>query len=787
MRYLLTHKVFSLGLLSFLVVLVGALLWVTPAKAAGSCSGTVIESGRVPFCGYFDNQYNDEGDFVLSDGLYDSTNANTFIAQIKSYLSGSYGEQDKTGAEFIIDTMIGLSGGASRNVGSTTCSSTSTNAYCVWQDSVEGYANGTLGSVNWRQSITVSGNQCNGSASANINTYWQPAQDDDAYFRDNDCTAHGVPSITTNFIVFKNTNGSTAYILRIECGNPYGTLNGLKHNTPPTGTITASSCTTVSLKVWDPDNPSSKINYYLSVNGGTQQGPFQFNGSGAAAVTRTVSSYPGFDYWKANNVVLSAVDVNDGLEYTVTNVSLPICGKITCTGSMTTLSGDLVAGEQTSFQVWVQVTGAPAGPPGADFTSVQMTNPQNQTTTIASGVSYTGASTLYSPSLTYTPETSGNYTLKWVFGGGESNPASVTCAPPAGTPTAQAALEPYFTVLGGDVAAGPGFGSGCTESSSSILGENLGSGGGYFGASAREGALATSGLSQFATVTTNATTNNLGGSTAGLAGTQPSALAFANTSPPAGDYGGNFMQGASAQWCVQDYTTGESTATQISSMSQVATGTNNYEEPGTYSYVINGDQTIGGLTLSPGVRINLYVKGNVYINGNILYGNYGGNPLGESSGNMAANIPQFNLVSDGGNIYIYSAAPGVTPTAVEELHGSYIAQPTSAGANGDIYTCATGIGASTDAYNTCNEPLTFYGAVAAKQILLDRTRGNVAKTTSPTDPNYSAQQSDYPAEQFVFTPEEWLGGTSTPSTTCDANPLQPSCLYQSYTSLPPVL
>jgi hypothetical protein len=788
-KRLLSHKLLSLGILSFLAIVSALVIHAVPAKAASACSGTVIASGRVPFCGYFDNNYDNQGDFVLSDGLYDSTSSSTFISQMESYLSGSYGEQDKTGAEFIIDTMIGLSGGATRNVGSTTCSATSTNNFCVWERSVEGYANGTLGRITWRQSITVSGNQCNGSSSANVNTYWQPAEDDDAYFRDNDCTAHGVPSITTDFIVFYNTNGSTAYILRVECGNPYGVLNGLKPDTPPVGTVTSLSCTTVSAKVWDPDTPTSNIDYYLAVNGSTKQGPFVFGGKNATAVTKVVSGYPGFDYWKANNVILYAVDTSSGQQYNVANVTLPVCGKITCTGSMTTLPGNLVAGEQVSFQVWVVAGGAPAGPPSppAGFTSVKMTNPQGVTTTIASGLADTGSSTLYSPTLTYTPETSGNYTLSWTFGGGESNPSSVTCAPSAGTPTAQAAFEPYFTSVGGDIAAGAGFGSGCTEASSSIIGENLGSAGGYFGSSSREGALATTGISQFATMTTNATSNNLGGSTAGLTGTQPSGLAFANTSPPAGDYGGNFMQGASSQWCVQSYTTGESTATTAASIAQVASATQNYQQPGTYSYVLNGDQNIGNITLGPGVHVTVYVKGDVYIDGNILYANYGGNPLGESNANMSSNIPQFNLVSDGGNIYIYSAAPGVSPAAVQELHGSYVAQPTSTGADGIMYTCSTGIGSSTNAYTTCNEPLTFYGSVAARQIELERTRGNIAKTTSSTDPNYSAQQSDYPAEQFVFTPEEWLGATSPPSTTCDADPLQAACLYQSYTSLPPVL
>lgn len=796
MKRLFYRKAFALGVLSFLAAAAGMVLYVHPVRAAGLCSGPAIAEGRAEFCGYFNNNYDQWGSYVLPPpsnhawALWNSNSASTFISQIQWYLNGGGGEEGRTGAEFLINTMIGLPAGSSRNVGSTSCNAYSNNAYCIWQSSIEGYANGTLGSVNWNYTLTVSGNQCNGSSSSNVNTYWQSSVDDDAYYRDNDCKRDGVYSETTQFIVFTNKNGSQ-YMVRKKCGNPYKYFTPVKQNNPPTGTVKALSCTAVSVKLWDPDTPTSGINYYLAVNGSAEQGPFGFGGVNAAPATRNIAGYPGFDYWKANNVVLYGVDSSNGYQYNLGNVSLPVCGQISCTGSMTTMPGTLVAGEKVSFTVWVKVTGAPNGPPGAKFTSIKMKNPQGQTTTIATNVGYANTMPTLTdnanPSLTYTPETSGNYTLIWNFGGGESNPSSVTCAPPAGSSTAQAAFEPYFTVIGGDVAAGAGFGSGCTQSSSSIIGENLGASNGYFGASSREGALATNAISQFATVTTNAISNNLGGSTAGLAGTQPSGLSFANTSPPAGAYGGNFMRGASTQWCVQSYTTGEATAKQIFSLSQIANDTRNYQQSGEYSYVINGDQTVGGLTLSPGVRVTLYVKGNVYINGDILYANYGGNPLGESSANMSMNIPQFNLISDGGNIYVYSAAPGTNPSAVQQLHGSYIAQPSSTGINGDIYTCSTGIGSSTNSYNTCNEPLTFYGAVAAKQIVLGRTRGNIAKTTSPTDPNYPAQESDFPAEQFVFTPEEWLGGTTTPSAACDVNPLQAACLYQSYTSLPPVL
>jgi hypothetical protein len=51
------------------------------------------------------------------------------------------------------------------------------------------------------------------------------------------------------------------------------------------------------------------------------------------------------------------------------------------------------------------------------------------------------------------------------------------------------AYSPYYAIQGGDVAAGPGFGTACTSGTNSLIkGENLGSSDNYFGAGNQLGA-----------------------------------------------------------------------------------------------------------------------------------------------------------------------------------------------------------------------------------------------------------------------------------------------------------
>lgn len=514
------------------------------------------------------------------------------------------------------------------------------------------------------------------------------------------------------------------------------------------GSIVQVSCTQVSLRAWDQNDPDDNVRYYIQANGAAKSGPTTFGGKDAAASTRNVSGIPGFDYWIQNKLTLWGVDTQTGAQTNLGTATLPICGHLSCGG--TTLPASLVAGQPITFKVWVAVAGAPNGPPGAKFTSIRF-----DTLNTTSPYVYS-SSDLYSNAINYTPQAAGTYNLTWTFGGGESNPPSVSCS----LNNIRVSYVPYFTVVGGDASAGQGFGAGCTTNTAAdIAGETLDTGGKYFGASSRQAAIATGQINQFATDTTNFIPSNLGGSSDGINSHQPSGLAFANTAPSGTTYGGGYVTTAGQAWCVPDYAGGVTgtTATFLPTSGSLSGLTPNADG---YVYRLSGDKSINGnITLKPGVHITILVTGgNVYLNSNVTYSGY----------SSLKDIPQFTLIDVGGNIYV--------DHNVDELHGTYIAQPTNA-SNGMLFTCATGLSAPSTNYGTCNNALTFYGAVSAGELVPGRMAGNLSKTSAV---------SDVPGEQFVYGPELWLGSVDTSGVGCEIDPAQAQCLYQSYTSLPPV-
>ena len=424
-----------------------------------------------------------------------------------------------------------------------------------------------------------------------------------------------------------------------------------------------------------------------------------------------------------------------------------------------------------AFNMTVYMNYAPAGSASTSFGSntltVQLTGPAGFTTitktTTAPAIDNTSGELSY---VLNVPATgiAGNYGLTWKVTG--ANPTA-SCSD-----TIPIAYTPYFDVAGGDTSAGQGFGSGCTTNpGADIEGENLDSSstpGNYFGAGTRQAAIATGQIDQFATDTTNNLTLNTGGSTNGLAalapGSQPSGLAFANDPPPSGNYGGTFLGASSPDWCVPDYATsvGDATSTAMptsGSLSALPANTN-------ATYVVtagaaSGQQLNGDITLQPGVHVVLVVQGgaDLYLNGNVSYTSY----------TTFDTIPWITVIVKGGNMHI--------DKHVTTLHGFYIAEPDS-GNGGLMYTCASGPSTPDSDYTDCNNPLTFYGAVSAGQLIMGRTAGDVANGTTV---------KDVPAERFVFGPELWLGAVSGPRETCVDDPTQTQCLYQEYTSLPPTL
>jgi hypothetical protein len=330
---------------------------------------------------------------------------------------------------------------------------------------------------------------------------------------------------------------------------------------------------------------------------------------------------------------------------------------------------------------------------------------------------------------------------------------------------------PYFSVLGGDTAAGPGFGSSCdtTSTDASIIANFNASVLKYGGASSQLAALALTDINGFATGKYNDGSfpfpwrdSVTGNSINPLAlPNNEQELAFANTGPgvtvnnSAGDFGGSF---GDQNWCVDDYYSEASDAAVKAGSSPVGSSTVNLSSLKNGYNTYNGNLQLNGdsTTLVPGKHITLIVKGDVYITGaggGIRYNNL----AGVSS---TANIPSFQLIVTG-RILI--------DRDVAELDGFYDAQgsPTDVPAAGQFITCADASGGIAD-YTKCNTQLTVKGAVAATQVILNRTSGDVNGTLGP----------QAPAETFLFSPQLWLpsadgGGALGP--------------WDSVTSLPPIL
>jgi hypothetical protein len=525
-------------------------------------------------------------------------------------------------------------------------------------------------------------------------------------------------------------------------------------NCPPKGSITGTSCTSVQLKVWDPNAPSSGIQYYLSLNGNGQQGPFTYSGGQSGGViTQDISKVSGFDYWIRNQVTLYGVDVDAGGSHiAVQSATLPsICDSLKCSTSDLPATG-IVAGETYTFHVNVQIVGPGlVGPKGAQFSSIRVGSlSTSRGYTPASGSAILQNAT---PDLTFTPPSAGQYTLTWIFSGGEANPASTTCGK-----SVQVGYAPFFTVEGGDIAAGPGFGSACTPKvNAGIAASNLAnqSGIGYYGAGSQLGAFASGTISQFTTDSTNNPLSDKSVSTNGGAVDSPtglpSALAFGNSSAaPPTSYGGNFNR---PNWCAPDYEGAADTGS-------VGTFNPGSLTSGTFRLTTS---TLPSLVIPQGVHITLIATGNVFIGGNITY-----DTSYSVTGGDVTQVPQFSLLIKGGNIYIGNT--------VGTLNGFYDTQPNTNGNGGTLYTCASGPGVPySNDYASCNHQLTIYGAVAAAKLNLGRTWGNLVKTGGV---------DNSPSERIIYNPELWLGNLTGPVCRTDTSP---GCLYQAYTALPPVL
>lgn len=310
---------------------------------------------------------------------------------------------------------------------------------------------------------------------------------------------------------------------------------------------------------------------------------------------------------------------------------------------------------------------------------------------------------------------------------------NATCSP--ASITIMVGYMPYFKAYGGDVQTGyypsPNDAS-CYDSGGGIDAWNMGNRGAnnYAGAGSQFGVDALGVVTGFASGQPDNTRS-------GAAFTRANGPPL--VSPSQDKYGGSSGD-TSTRRCV-DYTTGLTDVSGNLKSNGILTNL----EPDTYT---------GAGVVPTGDIANhytLYVKGNLYLDHNITY----------APGPYTLNsIPSFKLVVTG-NIYIAST--------VTQLDGVYVAQPDSSGAGGSIYTCASNISGAPKAlpvsglsYSTCGSQLTVNGSFVAKKVYLLRTGGTLNDRIANTDTygNGGMLPTSNAAEQFIYSPETWLGQAS---------------------------
>ncbi|HSX32234.1 MAG TPA: hypothetical protein VLF43_03160 [Candidatus Saccharimonadales bacterium] len=712
--------------------------------------------GRGEYNGYFNNANDTNGTYVLpnqySGEAYPSSinSATEFI----NFVRGSEGlggnAQQKTGAAFLIQTMIG----SSRKRPPSSAQITE------WMNRVNSAQ--AAGRITWRTNYSY----C-------INSFYQGPRgggspNDDAFF--DECG-------TAPAIVFRNSSGRVVYAIKWLCSNPVGNVDPIPDDAAPfnmDGDTTVNDATpipgqTITFR-YTVENigtgPSTDITWWArdTASGATTAGPGNagtftpgqaknFSESYTVPITATPGTQICRRIYFRPDTPAGAQNFGD-FACAVVQYSFTLRPTITVAVNGAPLPANSVAepGDTLNFDYAVINSG------NTDSTPADCTRFSNAINGFHSAPSPAESSAGWAsfavpgcpfvfPRLSTTPvngaaesftiaATDANKSVCRIF---TIDPASFGGGPASVEACVQVGAKPYLRVYKGDVSAGNGWPASCVNSDSSIVGWNKESPS-YGGAGVQYAAYAIKDIQDFATAY---------GNTAGAA--PGSSLAFANTTASGPDvFGGSF----GSLPCIPDYYN-RSTLTTTSAWG----GGNITSLPnGQASFTVTGNTTMSG-NVNPGQQSVVYVDGDVFIDGDIRYvGNWSVN-----------NMPLFQLVVRG-NIYISED--------VTQLDGIYIAQPDTA-TNGNIYTCAASNGVpvatnDTAIYTRCKNPLTVNGAFIAREVQFLRTAGTLSQSAPGENP-----AAGNIAEVFNFSPATWIQQPPVPSDMLEG--------YDAITSLPPVL
>lgn len=723
-------------------------------------------NGRAEYHGYFTNANDDKGTYVLPMEYEGNTRAipnsiNTapefinFIKNTKGDLdaNGGSNNQEKTGAYFIIHTMIGTPIGQ-RNRPPTAAQ------VAEWERRVN-YA-ASKGWISWSASYSYS-----------INSYYQGAKgggspNDDAMYDDAGSTDVG--------ILFRNASGKVVYALRRQCANPVG--GGSLGPIPDDLSFNMDARTTLDVANPKPGDTVVFRNYVKNLGPGAAPavswiahnpitganiatgGPNAYSDgqerlvytesykvpAGTPAGTKICRST-----WATPNTAAGGTDVGDSV-CAVVRYDFGLIPDVTVViNGGTTTGGFAEVGDTVDFVYTVRNTGSTQ----SQTTTCTIYGQNTPGYRATPGTADTSSSPGYTPPATGCPRTfpySSNTTLVTETInpvspalGNKTLCRSLTITPAEENGTSRSAIgcvtianKPYLRAYGGDVSAGNGFmnsGACASNPSAAIVSWNKESGGTYAGAGAQFAVLALNTIYDFASGQGNAV------------GTDGKRLAFANTTASgAANFGGSF----DSLPCIPDYMSNMPADAQ-----DKGTGTIDVSSlTGQQAYKATGPVIIGG-NINPNQRTSLFVQGDVIISANIVY---------TGSWNISS-MPLFQLVATG-NIYI--------DRSVTQLDGLYVAQRTGS-TGGIIYTCTDGSVpvAKTSLISECGSKLTVNGSFIAYQTQLLRAGGTLAQSTAA-----ETGASGHAGEVFNYSPLMWMitpPGQSTPST------------YDSLTSLPPIL
>ena len=701
--------------------------------------------GRAEHRGYFANAYDNWGDHVFPSTYNNGGNMEAFPNTINSATefinfikytqldvdnNGSGSPREKTGAAFIIQTMISNQSSPNRNRPPTAAQ------IAEWEARVR--AAEARGQITWRV-----------TRSFGINTYFQGGNNnngtpnDDAFYDENGTAA---------VIEFRNNTGG-AYRIKWQCANPVGSLSALSdsQNFNMNGRTTVNDTTIkpgqqIQFRHYvsnaGPDATSPTSITWLAQNMPAQT-TISSGGAGTFTSGQEKNVYNHTYNVPTNAVVGSQICERVGWDPDTSAGARNGRGAQACatvipdfnlTPTVTVDKASAAEGDQVTFTYQVTSAGYTAS------TSVTCTPIGNNRATGYTPLPQQDAARTADPGYTapgtncprtFSPNTPTTVATETITLGGLA-PGSRVCRSLVVSPRNEAggartsaetcvliAKTPYAHFMGADVFAGGNFASvnaACnTQAKITAVGRSLSDGSGA-GSVVEYGAFALGRVSGFGSAS-----KTLSGS--GTLGGSGRVLTFANSEPTASNLG--FY--GQAQHCINDYTS------QFGSLPATGGGTFNVATRGTGQWRMTGNTTLSGQMPLGGQQV-YYVQGDVTINGTgITYpGVYP----------SAAGIPSLVVIATG-NIYV---APTVT-----QMDGIFVARGNGA-TNGVFYTCWPK-NEPASISNACNaSQLTVNGSVIAGRIDLFRSFG--ATGAAP------AQRKD-PGERFFLSPEMYLRNAIT--------------------------